>query len=201
MFIFLHRGAKLIKVPIQTVQYSTVMYQHIKGTLEQPRHMSYNYKGAAYSSQLLYQAGSGARTRARSRMDTEPTFQPTCIYSLIYPILKTTSFPYPLQCLFALRAKRHGTGKNGRGHYNLSRKHFMTKLIIASCFSSPKTPILMYSMLCKFEKMIFHIFTGASKVQKWAWPKMGVGIKIKNAGIAKMIHYSPKYPKPILTPY
>ena len=42
---------------------------------------------------------------------------------------------------------------------------------------------------------------GAIQVQKWAWPKVGVTIEIKNGGRANMIQHSLKYSKTVLTPY
>ncbi len=92
-------------------------------------------------------------------------------------------------------------GKNGCGRANSLHEHFWVKWIVASCFSYPNTPILMYDMPWLFGNIYFHIFTGAFKVKKWAWPKMGVAIKIKIGGIANMIQNSLKYPKPVLTPY
>ena len=59
----------------------------------------------------------------------------------------------------------------------------------------------MYDMPWLFGNIYFNIFTGTFKVKKWAWPKMGVAIKIKIGGIANMIQNSLKYPKVILTPY
>ena len=59
----------------------------------------------------------GARTHARTHAHGfnfcfRSILEPTCIFSLLYTVLKISSISYPYQCLFAFGAKRNGTGKN-----------------------------------------------------------------------------------------